>query len=105
MKIKSFKVKSFENDNKIVSIDVPMLSRYKDMKVFHDGIYAFFEVPDLSIEGGNTERYTYKLVGVNESIPENSEFVCLLDAIIELPLEAGETIPRQAIQIMPIYKI
>lgn len=105
MIIKSFKIKDFYDDKTTVIVDVPVLSRYRDMKIFHDGIYAFFEVPELSIAGNKTERYTYELIGVNKPIPEGAEFICILDVVIELPLKEKQTIPDQAIQVIPIYKI
>lgn len=104
MKIQSFLLKNFmDNENK-VSVDVPVGSIYRSTKIFHDGIYIFFEVPEL-IVADKTERHTYKLIGLKESIPNNSQFVTILDIIIEMPLEENETVPRQQIQVIPIYKI
>lgn len=103
MRLKSFKIKDFQDDKTTVVVDVPMLSVYRDMKILHDGIYAFFEVPELT--STNTERYTYKLISSNESIPENSKFICILDAIVELDLKENETTPRQAVHLVPIYEL
>jgi len=102
MKIKSFKVKDFSEDTNKCPVDVPTGSIYRDMKIFHDGIYAFFEVPELTLN--STQRHTYVFITKDESVPENSTFITILDAIVEIPAKEGEP-PQQAIQIIPIYKL
>ena len=103
MKIKSFKIKDFQNTETESVIDVPTGSIYRDMKLFHDGIYAFFEVPEMLMN--STERHKYKLVTGNSSIPSDSIFIALLDVIVEVPPEKEGEQPKQGIQIIPIYEI
>lgn len=106
MKLKKFILKSFQDPNlKDAAVEAPMGSVFRKAMIFHDGIYAYYEVPDLAIEGGSTMVDKFKLLGPNDSIPNDGVFVDVLDMIIELPLNQGEKIPQQGIQTIPIYKL
>ncbi len=106
MKIEAFLIKNFtEAGNEVITLDVPTGSILRKIVLLHDGIYGYFEIPELQMN--STERIRYKLLTVNNPIvPEGAEFVDIVDVVIELEMKKGETVvARQAVQVIPIYKL
>lgn len=77
-------------------IVVPEGSKLLAVKILHDGIYAFYAIPEIEV--ALNQREVFVLMKPNQSIPDNAEFIDVLDTVIETP-------QGQGIMIFPIYKL
>jgi hypothetical protein len=108
-KIEKFQIRSFEDKEhrKEYVIKVPIGASFLNkVKVLHDGIYAFYSVPNII--GVNSNIETFKILQPEETIPENVELVDILDIIFEVPDTAtqdNKAEPTQGIMLFPIYKV
>ena len=98
MKIQNFPILMFgdmgaNEDTK--SLIVPKLSKFLAIKVLHDGIFAWYEIPE--VESLDTKTEVFHIVKPGSSVPDNVTFIAILDIIVETP-------EGQGIMIFPIYK-
>jgi hypothetical protein len=108
-KIQNHRILDFESEpTPFIRIRMPLGSILLAVKLLHDGIYAWWSVSDLTIPvlklvddstpSTQWEVHEFKIMGSNETIPENFEFVCILDSIVELPDD------KQGVMIYPVFK-
>lgn len=107
MKIQSYQLSSFEEKeipkDGIHRVTVPEGSNFLKTKVLHDGVYVWYAIPELEVQNTVTENFVIMRPGM--SIPDNADFIDIVDTIIEMPPGEGETLPRQGILVLPIYKL
>lgn len=98
MKIERYPLQMFEDTStkEINSLFVPEGSQFLAAKILHDGIYVWYAVSELITE--LTKKESFVLMKPEQSIPENSTFITVLDTIVETP-------QGQAIMIFPLYKL
>lgn len=85
-----------------ITVDLVSGARIIKVIALHDGIYGMFEVPELTMNV--TDRYKFRIIPPNETIPDHSKCIDVLTLIVEVP--ATEDRPAsQAVQIIPIYQI
>lgn len=74
MKIDKFKVIDFAQEPKEEwKVVVPLGSKFLKLTVFPDGIYSWFEVPE--IESGSFEYPTFVIIQQGMSIPNNTVYI------------------------------
>lgn len=96
-KIKQYKIFGYEEKYKeVYVVDVPSNSIYLDIKALNDGIYVFYQVPELVVEE-NIFVY-FKIIKPNASIPNGYVCIKLLDTVME---SKGQ----QVVIIHPIYTL
>ena len=90
---------SFEQGTKdSYEIVVPQGAILQDLKIFHDGIYAFYLYPTIRLDGANkVEKFT--IVRLGENIPNGATLFRILDTIVE----KGDGM--QGIAVYPVFKI
>ena len=104
MKIEKFELHSFEGEQeKVGSLEVPAGSKFLGLKIIYNSIVAWYLVPEIK---GNANAYqieNFIIVKPEEVVPDNAEFVTLLDTIIERPGEEGQI--EEGLIIFPIFKL
>lgn len=98
MKVERFPIQMFENTDfkENYPIVVPEGSKLLAVKILHDGIYAFYAIPEIEV--ALNQKEVFILMKPNQSIPDNADFIDVLDTVIETP-------KGQGIMIFPIYKL
>lgn len=97
MQVKRFLLHSFEKKgmDDMYTIILPHNSEFLKMKILHDGIYAFYSVANKDTE---MRKDNYVILQPEQFIPINSDFIDILDTIVEV--QEG-----QGILLFPIYKL
>jgi len=106
MKIKNYLLKSHEEEpsDKTLIVFVPEGSLLRRVGILPDGIYLWYEIPEMQMVGANRPD-KYIILGANASIPPNGEYIDILEHYILFPLKEGETQQQNGLLIYPIYKI
>lgn len=101
MKLLKIPLIMFEDSNKLeeLVVRVPVGSVVVSAKVMHDGIYLWYETPDI-MNGTRVDKF--RILANSNIIPEGGKLVAILDTIFEME---GEYAGQQGIIIFPIYKI
>lgn len=74
MKIEKFVVLDFSKEPKEeFRVEVPTGSKFLKLTVFPDGIYAWFEVPEMVV--GSFEYPTFIVINQNTSIPSDTVYI------------------------------
>lgn len=97
MKVVKILVKAFASGSptNIEQVTVPEGSMFLDVSILHDGIYAWYRVPELVTET-ITERFYFSIP--DKDIPDDAKFIRVLDTVIE-------TKEGQGIVAFPIFKL
>lgn len=111
MKIIRDIIHAFEDNAKdavrIKSIDVPVNSKFLRAKVLHDGIYAFYSMPDedFATLGQNSPTRNDKFfLGKNDdSYPNNAEYIDILD--LQWEIQEGEKKGKVALVLFYLFKL
>jgi len=111
-KIKVYKLMTFGEDPKdTYEVEVVKDSTLVHMKVLHDGVYAWYEVPVSAGEGvikaeeWEKETQRFKVVREGDIIPEGAWNVAVLDIVFNQPSEEEEGQQEQAMIIFNIYQL
>lgn len=97
-KVERFPLRMFAKveQQDIETVLVPEGSKFLGAKILHDGIYVWYEVPE--IEAPVLHEEAFVIMSQEKSVPENSDFITILDTFFETP-------QGQGIMIFPIYKL
>lgn len=96
MRVKRFLIHKVEDKLKeVYPLSVPMGSIFLKIKMLSEGIFCWFAVPE-GIE--SMEEHTFYLIKTNTDIPENSEYIDILDFTIQAPTG------QEAVVILPVFK-
>lgn len=105
MKIRNYLLKSHQEEpsDKVITISVSEGSLLRKVGILPDGIYAWYEIPEMQMVGANRVD-KYVILGQSMSIPANAEYIDILEHYILMPLKEGETEHQRGLLIYPIYK-
>lgn len=97
MKLARYPIQMFEaqKPEEKSAVVVPEGSKFLQAVILPDGIHVFYEVPEIETTDRRTD--VFYLLRPDQSIPENCEFVAILDTIINSP-------QGQGLVLFPIYK-
>lgn len=96
MKLDSFSIYRFNSPPiKQVTLTIPKGSIFRSVNLTPEGIVAWYEVPELEVEG--TEKETFYIPKTKESLPD-AEFVTILDTVVVMDNR------EQALIMFPIYR-
>jgi hypothetical protein len=116
MRVEGFKFKDFHAPATDVNkISVPAGSTFLNKVIVqHDGIYAYFTVPEV-ILSDDLEVHGFKIISGKDSVPDSAEFIDILSVVYEItPEEAqrlreagklNEAEPTQGLMLFTIFKL
>jgi hypothetical protein len=99
MKIEKYILLHFDDLSKPqdrYQILVPKGAKFLGLKVLHDGIYGWYAIPEILIEETQTEEFA--IILPSKSIPDNTEFVGVLDTMVQVSATA------QGLMVFPVFR-
>lgn len=85
----------------VIPLEVPEGSILRKALVLHDGIYLMYEIPTLHVKA-RTDKFA---IIKDALVPANSQYVDILEAIVETEEFAADGTPIQSVVIYPLYYI